>query len=138
LEGENLGAPAGKFCDLSKSLGIVDGEIGEHLTIQLDSGFFEAIHEPAVGEAIRSGGRVDSGDPERTEVTLSDTSIAVSVLEGSLHVAAGCSQQLAARSAIPFCLFQYFLASSSGRDRIADACHDVPSVFQLAKLLSAM
>jgi len=106
LEGENLDAPAGKLCDLSKSRGIVDGEVSEHLTIQLDTGLSEAIHKPAVRKAMHSGAGVNPGDPERAEMTLSHTAVSVSILESFLDAKTGRYHRLAAGPAISFCLFQ--------------------------------
>src|SRR5512146_2062762 len=78
--------------------GIVHGEVGENLPVDLDSGLLEPIHERVVVHVVLVGGRVDARDPEATEITLFVLAIAVGVLPTALDIFLGRLPQLAARA----------------------------------------
>src|SRR5919109_2339868 len=67
LRGHGLPGSLGKT---SKRLGIADGDVGEHLAVELDAGLAEAVHELAVAHALAPRGGVDPDDPQAAEVTL--------------------------------------------------------------------
>jgi hypothetical protein len=61
---------------------VVHGELGEDLAVHLDAGFLEALDEPVVGQPVQTRSRVDTGDPQASEVTLPGAPVAVGVDEG--------------------------------------------------------
>mgnify|MGYP006877865237 CR=1 FL=1 len=64
-----------------KSLGVVDGHVGEHLAVELDASLVEAIHEHGVGHTVDTSSSVDASNPETTNLALLVATIAVLVLQ---------------------------------------------------------
>src|SRR5436305_14437853 len=63
----------------SERLGVANGDVGEHLAVELDLGQPQAVHELAVAHALLAGGRVDALDPEPAELALAVLAVAVRV-----------------------------------------------------------
>src|SRR3954453_8987270 len=61
---------AGAFGESAEGVGVADGDVREHLSIQLDAGLLEAEHELGVRHALTPRGGVDPGDPQAPEVPL--------------------------------------------------------------------
>ena len=62
-----------------EGLGIVDGEVGEHLAVDFDAGLVEAAHQLRVREAFEAGGSVDALNPQCAEVALLVAAVAEGV-----------------------------------------------------------
>ena len=58
---------------------VVDREVGEHTTVDLDTRGLEALDEAVVREAVRAGSGVDALDPEATELALLGATVTVGV-----------------------------------------------------------
>ena len=79
-----------------ESGGIVEGEVGENLAVDLYACFVNETHELRVAEILHAGGSVDTLDPEGTEVAFLVLAVAIgicktffpSVLGYGPHVAA--------------------------------------------------
>src|SRR5437879_4577866 len=67
-----------------KRLGIVDREIREDLPVHFDARELQPVHQRAVGHVVLMRARVDTQDPEATEVALLVLAIAVRVLPATL------------------------------------------------------
>src|SRR4051812_10111189 len=63
----------------SERLGVADGDVREHLAVELDAGLLQAMHELAVRHALLARRGVDADDPETAEVTLLVAAVAVRV-----------------------------------------------------------
>jgi hypothetical protein len=100
----DLTAAARHFHYLGETTGIIDSEIGKHFAIQLDSGLVQAVHESAIRQAVHSGSRINSRDPQRTELPLTNAPVTVSILKRSFYIQTGCAQGLAARTTIALSL----------------------------------
>src|SRR5918992_5745758 len=74
LGGRTLPGSLGKP---SKGLGIVHGDVGQHLAVELDARAAQAVHELAVRHALAARGRVDAHDPQPAEVALAVAAVAV-------------------------------------------------------------
>ena len=61
---------------------VVVGDIRQHLAVDLDPGLLQPIDQPAVGQAVLAGGRVDTGDPQGAELALLLAAVAVGILAG--------------------------------------------------------
>src|SRR5690606_4300117 len=61
---------------------VVDGDIGEHPTVELDARLLETGDQLAVGDAFGAGLGIDTGDPQGTEGALLDATVAERVLTG--------------------------------------------------------
>src|SRR4051794_39185105 len=60
-------------------LGVADGDVGEHLAVELDPGELQPVHELAVVQAVLARGGVDARDPQPAEVALAVAAVAVRV-----------------------------------------------------------
>ena len=60
---------------------IVDGQLGEHAAINLNTGQVQALDETVVGHALCAGSSVDALDPQATEVALLRLAVTVGVHE---------------------------------------------------------
>src|SRR5436190_16728961 len=66
--------------------GVADGEVGEHLAIELDPGLRAPVHELIVREPVRARRRVDPRDPELPELALPHLPVAIGVDERVLDL----------------------------------------------------
>src|SRR6476659_2509257 len=60
---------------------LVDGELGQHATVDLHAGEAEALHEAVVGQAVLAARGVDALDPQAPEVALALAPVTVRVDE---------------------------------------------------------
>jgi hypothetical protein len=60
----------GEFKNLIERRHIVDGQIGQHLPVQLNVGFLFSMDKPAVVEAAHASGGIDARDPQTPEIAL--------------------------------------------------------------------
>src|SRR4051794_427290 len=67
--------------DVTERLRILDGEIGEHLAVELDLRLPQPRDELVVRQAVRARSRVDAHDPEPPERPLLVLAVAVGVRE---------------------------------------------------------
>ena len=51
---------------------IVDGDLGEHLAVDDDARFLEAIHEFGIGDVVETASGVDPLDPKLAVVALDE------------------------------------------------------------------
>src|SRR3954463_5523258 len=63
----------------SEGLGVADGDVGQHLAVELDLGQAQAVHELAVAHSLLARGGVDALDPQAAEVALAVLAVAVGV-----------------------------------------------------------
>src|SRR5947209_12380817 len=56
---------------------VVDRNIGQNFAIEADSGCLQSFSEPAVGQAVGTGGGVQALDPKITESALARFAIAI-------------------------------------------------------------
>src|SRR2546423_12461132 len=54
----------------SEGLGIADGDVGQHLAVELDLGHAQAVHELAVAHALLAGGGIAAPDPQAAALAL--------------------------------------------------------------------
>src|SRR3954468_1893998 len=84
------------FDERRKRGGIVDRQIREDLPVHFDARELEAVHERVVVHVVLVRARVDTGDPEATEVALLVLAIAVRVLPAAFDGLLRGTPQLAA------------------------------------------
>src|SRR6202035_3195335 len=73
---------AGDLGETSERVGVADGDVREHLAVQLHAGQGESVHELGVAHTVDPGGRVDARDPQAPEVPLAVAPVAVGVRVG--------------------------------------------------------
>src|SRR6185436_6814304 len=69
--------------ELIEDLGVVDGELAEHLAVEEDAGHLEAIDEAGVAGVAHVAGGGDAGDPEGAHVAFAVAAVAVGVAAGA-------------------------------------------------------
>src|ERR1700722_6517424 len=79
--------------------GLMDGEVGENLAVDLDPGASQPADKSAVGEAMLAHGGVDALDPEGAEVALSLLAANVIVLQRLVGCGIGCGDIVLAPAA---------------------------------------
>ena len=67
--------------DSLESLGVVDSEVSEHLSVDFDTSLVEVAHKLRVRKAFKACGSVDTLDPESAEVALLVAAVAVGIGE---------------------------------------------------------
>src|SRR3954466_10736756 len=63
----------------SEGLGVANGDVGQHLAVELDLRELQTVHELAVGKAFLARGGVDALDPQAAELALAVLAVAVGV-----------------------------------------------------------
>src|SRR3954452_2331701 len=77
----------GGLSKTSEGLGVADGDVGQHLAVELDLSQAQAVHQLAVAHALLARGGVDPLDPQAAELALT-------VLAVTVRVGAGLEQLL--------------------------------------------
>ena len=67
--------------DSLESGGVVEGEVGKHLTVDFDARLVDESHQLAIAEVFQTCGSVDTLNPESTEVALLVLTVAISIGE---------------------------------------------------------
>ena len=96
-----------------ESLGVVEGEVGKNLAVNLDARLVQLVHEHAVRHVIFTDGCVDTDDPQGSEVTLLVPSVAIRI---GLPLFVGVfrhSPDILSGSELTFGLFEDFFAAGS-------------------------
>jgi hypothetical protein len=91
---------SGKTGDFRKSGWIRNGQVSQDLSIQLNAGQFQPVHEFAVRQIVYTCCGIDSCNPESSEITLSDPAIPVGVHQGFVQRIRSRAKQFAASGAI--------------------------------------
>ena len=60
----------------------MNSDLGEHLSVEGDARFFQAVHEGGVVHAVCFAASRDSGDPQSSEITFFRFAADVSLLTG--------------------------------------------------------
>jgi hypothetical protein len=85
---------------LRKPLGVINGHIGQNLSVECYASFLEAMHQFTVRKTVDSCGSIYAGNPESPEITLLLLSIPVSIAQGFHDSLVSHSVQLAFRAEI--------------------------------------
>lgn len=93
--------------------GVVEGEVGEHLAVDLDTSLMDEAHELAVGEILHAGSGVDTLNPESAEVALLVLAVAVGVGKTLFPGVLGYGPHIAAATEVSAGEFEDFLSASS-------------------------
>src|SRR6185437_4813864 len=116
-------AGLGLLGDRAKRRDIVHGEIRQHLAVDGDAGFAEAVDQTAVGQPELTRGRVDAHDPQGAELALLLLAADIGVLLGLGNGLLGNAVDLAAGVVIALGGFQGFLVTRTRSDATLDSCH---------------
>jgi hypothetical protein len=64
-----------------KGFGFAHSDISQDFTVQLDTSFFQAIHELRIGQAVFTSTGINTLDPQAAELALFSATIAVCILQ---------------------------------------------------------
>src|ERR687895_1932514 len=120
LRSHGLPGPVGKA---PEGLRVADGDVGQHLAVDLDAGLLQAVHELAVRHALLARGRVDADDPQPPEVTLAVAAVAVGVRVGLEQGLLGPLVALRGLAAVALGPLERGAALLARVDRSLDATH---------------
>ncbi len=70
--------------ECSKALLVVNGKLGKHLAVKLDTGLAQTVHKAAVIDAVCTAGGGNTGNPKLSEISLFQSASDVRILTG-LH-----------------------------------------------------
>ena len=96
-----------------ESLGVVEGEVGEHLAVDFDAAGRQLVDELAVVHAILAHGSVDTDNPQAAELALLVSSVAISVSLTLFVRVLRHSPHILPSAELTFGLLQDFLSSCS-------------------------
>ena len=96
-----------------ESLGVVEGEVGKDLAVDLDTRLGELVHELAVVHAILTDGSIDTDNPQTAEFALLVSSVAISVGLTLFVRVLRHSPDILSRAELTLGLLQDFLSSGS-------------------------
>src|SRR5271157_5700545 len=77
-----------------EACGVIYGDVGQHLAVELDSGGLETVDELRVADVVDLGGGIDAHDPERAELAFFLLASAVSELQSALYGFLRCLVEL--------------------------------------------
>jgi len=92
--------------DRVKTTWITNCNLRKRLSIELDTGFADTVHELAVVDATHAASSVDSRDPKLAESSLSDFAVTVSENASADDCLFGGTSEVSASTAITFGLFK--------------------------------
>ena len=108
---------------LGESRHIVNGQLGQHLPVDGDAGFLQAVHQKAVGHALGPGSGVDAGDPQPPEISLLSLSVGIGPGKGMKIGLSGSFIDVLFPSPISFSDGKKFLSLSIASATAFDAGH---------------
>src|ERR1700741_2843204 len=65
--------------DRLKGLGLADRDVGQHLTVEVEPGQFDPVHELRVGQPVLPRTGIDPLYPQGSEIALAVAPVAISV-----------------------------------------------------------
>ena len=95
----------GLLYDCLESLGVVHGQVGENLAVDLDTCLVNHTHQLAVGQVLHTGGSVDTLNPQRAEVAFLLLTIGVSIGKTLLPSVLGYGPDVLASAKVTSCKF---------------------------------
>src|SRR5438552_498672 len=113
--------PLRRLDDRGEGRGFGNGELGEHLAIDLDPRPGEAGNEPAVGQPVLARRRVDALDPQRAEFALAVLAVAIGVLHRLVDRGLGGADRVLAATEVALGGFENLLVLGVGRYAPLDA-----------------
>ena len=99
-----------------ESGGIVEGEVGEDLAVDLDAGLVDETHELGVAEVFEASGSVDTLNPESAEVALLILAVAIGVGQTLFPGVLGNGPYVAAAAEVAAGEFEDFFTTCTRSD----------------------
>lgn len=91
------------FDDCVKSSWVADRDLGQRLSIELNTCLVEAVDKFAVTKSTHSAGRIDSRDPQASELSFFDTTVTESENASANQRFLDGPQHVTTTAAVSFC-----------------------------------
>src|SRR4051794_29641155 len=114
---------AGHLDEAGEGGGVADGEVGEHLAVDLDVGQLQPVDQPRVAHAVLPGSGVDALDPELAEVALAGSPVPERVVPGVHELLVGGAEAAALVAVVALRLLEDGPAVLLAVDGALDPCH---------------
>ena len=111
--------------ELGESRSVVDSDVGQHLAVQVDVRLLQAADELGVGHAVHAGSRVDTGDPQGTEVALTQLTADIGVTQGAGDLLLRSAILLGLRAKVALRQLHNLPALLMGIDCRFNSCHGI-------------
>src|SRR5690625_5086480 len=106
-----------------ESCRLMHRQIRQNLAVDLDAGLVDSVHELGVGQAMLTGGRIDSLDPECAKLALAHPAIAIGVLQRLFDPLDGDAVNVLATAAVSLGLLDDLLVGGMPGRATLDSCH---------------
>ena len=103
--------------------GLIHGEIGENLAVQIDTGSLKLIDEYGVAHSFLADGGVDPHDPQAAVVALLQLAANILITETFLEYVLGYCVYILPLAIKTFGLLQYLFPPGAGCNRIDGTWH---------------
>jgi hypothetical protein len=107
----------------SEGCRLKDRHIRQDLTVEVDTGLAQAVHQAAVGHAIQTRTGVDTGNPQRTELTLALPAVTVGILTCLGNGLLGNTVNTTAGTVVTLGLLQNFFVTGTCRYTTLNSSH---------------
>ena len=114
----------GLFNEGGKGHRLVNGEIGENLTVNTDTSLVEAVDEARIDNAMLTNGSVQTLDPERADRTLLGLTVAGGVLHRAINSSLSCADRIFATAIKALRGLENFFMLGVGCYTPFNTCHD--------------
>src|SRR5512140_769059 len=101
------------------------GDIGQHLAVDIDCRLLQAVHEHAVAHALLASRRIDTGDPQGTELTLLLATVTVGILACLHHRLFGDAIYVLSATAVTLGLGENLLVTCARYYTTFNSWHDL-------------
>lgn len=99
------------FDDGFERIGVVQGQVGQYLTVQLDTGFLQTSHQHRVGHTVSPATGADTDDPQGAEIALFLLTVAVSINQTFFDGVFGYRPHIFPRAIVTFGQFEDLFAT---------------------------
>ena len=103
--------------------GVGNGDLGEHLPVEVDAGLLETVDERGVVHAVLLAGGGDTGDPDSAEVTFLLLSADVGIVAGLHDRFLRGAEQLGLATVVALRQLQGFISSLASHHSAFNTCH---------------
>jgi hypothetical protein len=92
----------------------MDGKVGQHFAIHLNIGLLQAMNKLTVVQIVQAGSRIDTRNPEATEIALAIAAVAEGIEERLEHGFVGAAEKPMFGTKLAFGKFQNFFMPTMG------------------------
>ena len=118
------------FHHFGETLRIMDGNLGEHLAVELDTGLSAAVDKSAVGNPVHAACGIDADDPQAAEIAFFVLTVHIGHGLCTVNSFSGCAEKLATRASETLGELQAAVSSAARGRGIGYSWHDTVSTIR--------